>query len=197
MVKNLAIVLSFLLALSEAAYDKCCIDLEGNCSKMSTWICEYQGGRYKSTCRATCKVCQPSIPAYQNNKITTPQEKVKAINNLCSIEQNKYAGVNLRFHPKMAHYAQLYAEYMVKNGLTNKHDCLKRYNFPGLTTMVGNLNAFFEDKDFGEALKSSIKAWYDSGSNMKSGMTDNQYMGCGVASNGKITRVVSWYGKGK
>ena len=78
---------------------------------------------------------------------------------LCAAEQNTYGGVNLKFHSKMAHYAQLYAEHMVNNGLTNEHDCLKRYNFPGLTTMVGNLNAFNVDKDLEEALKLSIKAW--------------------------------------
>ncbi|XP_066927745.1 uncharacterized protein [Clytia hemisphaerica] len=192
MLKSLTILLLYLVVISEAADPKCCIDLHGGCSEIASWMCDHQG--IKPICPATCKLCHVSAPPYQNNRITTSKRKVDTVKRLCASEQNKYAGVNLEFHYRMSYYAQLYAEYMVKNGLTSKHDCMKRFNFPGLTTMVGNLNAFQEDQDLGKALKLSIKAWYNSGSNMKNAMTDSQYVGCGAASNGKITRVVSWYG---
>eukprot|EP00111_Clytia_hemisphaerica_P009230 TCONS_00027126-protein len=207
MMKSSIILLCFLVALAyggesdrEENYDCSCVDGTGDCDK------RYHCPGSETLCPVTCGKCEPTLPPYHEKKhTTTPEEKAK-INNMCADEHNTYNGVHLIFDKDIAHYAQLRAEYVVEqeelDQLDNIHDQCKRNLFPELRWLVGNYMPFNVAMDKEKAFKRALKVWYDEkdsngDQSHYEAMTGHSLVGCGVASNEKITRVVVWYGTPK
>uniref|UniRef100_A0A7M5X0L0 SCP domain-containing protein n=2 Tax=Clytia hemisphaerica TaxID=252671 RepID=A0A7M5X0L0_9CNID len=181
-------------------YECSCVDTTGDCDE------RYHCTDNRRSCPATCGECVPTLPPYHEGEHITPPEEIKEINEICASEHNKYDGVNLVFDNSIAHYSQLRAEYVVEQqqgSYQNVHDKCKLNLFPDLRWLVGNYMPFNEPMDLIAALKRAIQVWYEEVNNPGGdqshyeAMIGHSLVGCGVASNGKITRVVVWYGTPK